>query len=145
MKKFAGIWLDHRQAIVVCLKSDPDPFDEAQESVEIIESDVERKVRLSGGSRSHKTPYGPQETSVDGKMEDRIKRHLKKYYQNIIQRIEDSDRLYIFGPGEAKIELRKEIEKKKAFASKKLQVETADKMTEKQIAARVREFFARQR
>ena len=50
---------------------------------------------------------------------------------------------YIVGPGEAKIELRKEIEKRKEFASKKLHVETADKMTEKQIKARVRQFFAR--
>lgn len=145
MKKFAGIWLDHRQAIVVSLMTDQDLFYEEQESVERIESDIERKVRLSGGSRSRKTPYGPQEITVDGKMEDRIKRQLKHYYQSIIQRIEDTDRLYIFGPGEAKIELRKEIEKKKAFASKKLQVETADKMTEKQITARVREFFARYR
>jgi len=143
MKKYAGIWLDRRQAIVVSLISDRHSADREQQLVENIESDIERKVRLSGGSRSRNTPYGPQEIAVDGKMEDRLKRQLKVYYQDIIKKIEDADRIYILGPGEAKIELKKEIQKKKEFASKKLHVETADKMTGKQIAARVREFFGR--
>ena len=143
MKKFAGIWLDHRKALVVSLITGRHSFDEEPESIERLESDVERKVKLSGGSRSRKTPYGPQDIAVDGKLEDRMRQQLKQYYQDIIKKIEVADRIYIFGPGEAKIELRKEIEKKKEFGSKKLYVETADKMTEKQITARVREFFAR--
>jgi len=141
MKKYAGIWLDHRKAVVVSLFIDRQSSETAQESVETLESDVERKVRLSGGSRTRATPYGPQDVSVDGKMEARIKRQLKQYYQGIIKKIEDMDRIYLFGPGEAKIELKKEIAKKRELAAKKLAVETADKMTEKQIAARVREFF----
>jgi len=143
MKKYAGIWLDRRKAIVVSLISDPHSADRVQQLVESVESDIERKVRLSGGSRSRKTPYGPQEIAVDGKMEDRLKRQLKVYYQDIIKKIEDADRIYILGPGEAKIELKKEIQKKREFASKQLQVETADKMTDRQITARVREFFGR--
>ena len=87
MKKYAGIWLDHRKAFLVYLITGRNTFDEEPESVERIESDVERKVRLSGGSRSRKTPYGPQEIAVDGKLEDRIKRQLKQYYQGIIKKL----------------------------------------------------------
>lgn len=140
MKKYVGIWLDRRKAFVVSLTKNPKPLDN-QEMIERIESDIERRVRLSGGSRTGKTPYGPQEISVDSKQEDRIKRQLRKYYKKILQRINDADKILIFGPGEAKTELRNEIEKSKALAAKTKKIEPADKMTEKQIAAKVRNFF----
>lgn len=142
MKKFAGIWLDHRKAVVVSLLIERQSSEPAPESIARLESDMERKVKLSGGSRTRATPYGPQDVTVDGKMEERIKKQLKQYYQGIIKKIENVDRIYLFGPGEAKNELKKEIAKKRNLAAKHLDVETADKMTDKQIAARVREFFA---
>ena len=67
MKKYVGIWLDHREAFVVYLVKNQPFADENQEMIERIESDIERRVRLSGGSRTRKTPYGPQEISVDSK------------------------------------------------------------------------------
>jgi hypothetical protein len=141
MKKYVGIWLDHREAIIVFLLKNQIMTDENQEMIERVESDIERRVRLSGGSRSRKTPYGPQEISVDSKQEDRIKGQLRKYYQKIIKRISDADRILIFGPGEAKIELKKEIEKSRPLAGKIKQIESADKMTMRQIAAKTRTFF----
>lgn len=133
-KNYAGLWIDHRQAVIVSIT-------DAGETIERIESDIERKVRLSGGSRTGKTPYGPQQVSVDGKQEKRIKRQLRQYYQEIIRRIQDANKILILGPGEAKSELKKEMEKFRARASATMTLETADKMTEKQIAARVRKFF----
>ena len=131
----AGLWLDRRQSIVVSIN-------DLGEFVERIESDIERKVRLSGGSRSGKTPYGPQQVSVDSKQEARIKRHLHRYYQEIISRIRDANKILIFGPGEAKTELQKELKKTRGLAAKKITVEPADKMTARQIAAKVRKYFA---
>ena len=141
MEKYVGIWLDHRAAYIVSLLKTKPFAEENQEMIETMESNIERRVRLSGGSRSRKTPYGPQEISVDGKQEDRIKGQLRKYYQQIIKRISDADRILIFGPGEAKAELKKEIEKSKEAAGKIKQIESADKMTRRQIAAKVRAFF----
>jgi hypothetical protein len=141
MKKFAGIWLDRREAFVVSLSTSNISELENQEVIERIESNIERRVRLSGGSRSRKTPYGPQEISVDSKQEDRVKSQLRKYYQQIIQRISDADRVLVFGPGEAKIELKKEIEKSKGLANRIKKIESADKMTPKQITAKVKAFF----
>jgi len=141
MKKYVGIWLDHREAFVVYL-SNNQPFSAGnQEMIERIESDIERRVRLSGGSRSRKTPYGPQDISVDGKQEDRVKGQLRRYYQEIIKRISDADRILIFGPGEAKIELKKAIEKTTQLAGRIKKVESTDKMTIRQIAAKTKEFF----
>lgn len=141
MKKYVGIWLDHREAFVVSFTKNQPFVDGNQEMIERIESDIERRVRLSGGSRARKTPYGPQDISVDGKQEDRVKGQLRKYYHQIMQRISDADRILIFGPGEAKIELKKEIEKSKQLAARIKKIESADKMTKRQIAAKVRNFF----
>ena len=135
-KHFAGLWLDHRQAVIVSITDDG-------ETIERVESNVERKVRLSGGSRTGKTPYGLQQISVDGKQQERIKRQLHQYYQEIIGKIQDAHRFLILGPGAAKAEIKKEIEKSRELGAKNITGETADKMTEKQIAARVRNFFSR--
>jgi len=133
-KNYVGLWLDHRQAVMVSITDDA-------ETIKRIDSDIERKVRLSGGSRTAKTPYGPQQVSVDGKQQERINRQLHQYYQEIIRRIRDAAKILILGPGEAKTELKKEMEKSRELAAKKISVEPADKMTERQIAAKVRQFF----
>jgi stalled ribosome rescue protein Dom34 len=78
---------------------------------------------------------------VDSKQEDRIRGQLRKYYQEIIKRISDADRILILGPGEAKIEFKNEIEKSKHLTGKIKKMETADKMTMRQIAAKARTFF----
>jgi stalled ribosome rescue protein Dom34 len=112
------------------------------ETIERSESNVERKVRLSGGSRTGKTPFGPQQVAVGGKQETRIKRQLHEYYQEIIRRIQNVNQVLILGPGEAKKELKKELQKSRGLPAKKVSVEPADKMTERQIVASVKKFFA---
>ena len=134
-KNYAGLWLDHRQAIIISITDEG-------ESIKQIESDIERKVRLSGGSRTGQTPYGPQQVAVDRKQEARMKRQLRNYYQEIIRRIRDANKILILGPGEAKTEFKKEMEKSRELATKIAIMEPADKMTEKQIAAKVRQFFS---
>ena len=141
MKKYVGIWLDHRDAYIVSLTTDHPALNSNQEMIERIESDIERRVRLSGGSRTRKTPYGPQEISVDSKAEDRFKIQSRQYYRQIMLRLGDADRIMIFGPGEAKTELKKELTKSKDLADRIKKIEAADKMTKRQIAAKVRTFF----
>ncbi len=141
MKKYVGIWLDRRKAFLVYLTENPVLFDGRREMLEQIESGIERRVRLSGGSRTGKTPYGPQEIAVDGKQDERIRRRLGEYYNKILNRISDADRVLIFGPGEAKKELQKEIERSKILPLRKLTSQAADKMTANQIVARAKDFF----
>ena len=47
----------------------------------------------------------------------------------------------IFGPGEAKTELKKAIERAKTLKGRIRSVEAVDKMTKGQIVAKVREYF----
>jgi hypothetical protein len=141
MKKCVGLWLDHKRAVVVTLNRNQEPFSGNRDMVEFIESRIERTLRLSGGSQSRKKPYGPQEIAVDGKPEDRRKRQLRKYYGEIKRRLKDADGIFLFGPGEAKLELKKEVEKTKELINRINAVETTDKMTDRQIIARVKAFF----
>lgn len=58
----------------------------------------------------------------------------------MIAAIRDPDTIQIFGPGEAKDKLKKRIERD-GLKAHILVVETADKMTDRQIAAKVRANF----
>ena len=143
MEKYVGIWIDQRKACIITVnKYTVEAEKKIEESITHVESDIEKHIRLSGGSRAGKTPFGPQDIAVDSKIDDRRKRQLQKYFQNIIQIIRDARKIFIFGPGKAKQELEKEIKKSIELAQKVLPLETTDKMTEKQIASKVRNYFA---
>ena len=62
------------------------------------------------------------------------------YYDAVIAHLSAADEILIFGPGEAKGELKKRLGKDKSDL-RILTVETNDKMTESQIVARVRQHF----
>jgi hypothetical protein len=50
------------------------------------------------------------------------------------------ERFKIFGPGEAKGELKKRLERNK-LGERIVGIETIDRMTDRQIAAKVRQYF----
>lgn len=75
--------------------------------------------------------------------EKALKGHLKLYYDEVISFIRDAESILIFGPGEAKTELKKRLERHK-LTGRIAGIEAADSMTDRQIAAKVRQFFLKQ-
>jgi hypothetical protein len=67
--------------------------------------------------------------------------HLNINYEAVIACLRDAESILIFGPGEAKGELKERLEKSK-LGGRIAGVETVDKMTDRQIAAKVRQYFA---
>lgn len=126
MKKLAGLWIDHRKAVIVMVT------EEGEETTEL-SSNMEKHVRFKGRTASED---GSKEDVRDRQFEN----HLNSYYDGVIAAIRDADSIQIFGPGEAKGELRKRLEQE-GLKSRVLAIETADKMTDRQIAAKVREHF----
>ena len=130
----AGLWVDHRKAVIVTVSGETD-------TTKLVESNVEKHVRYSGGSGS-----GGSHGSREGTGEDTRERHfegqLSKYYDEVIACVRDAEAILIFGPGEASGELQKRIEHA-GFGSRIVGVERVDKMTDRQIAAKVRERLAR--
>ena len=124
MKKEVGLWIDRRRAAIVTIKNG------GMEMLQVV-SDIEKQVRFSGGA---------QDFSEEDIEERRLENHLRKYYDEVISNIHDAESILIFGPGEAKIELKKRIDGK-SFIGKKIHVETEDKMTDRQITAKVKRHF----
>ena len=127
-----GLWIDHRKAIVVSLTG-------GEPELEVVESGIERKPQPAGGSPS-KTPYGTQDAVAENALERKYKKQLGLYYDDVITSVHDAESLYIFGPGEAKIEFEKHITKKAPDCHISA-VETADKMTPNQIKSKVKAFY----
>ena len=127
MKKQAGLWIDHREAVIVVL-TDKD------EKITHIKSDAEKQTRFPGGSRKD----GLQKT--EAVRDKRLEQDLGKYFDDVIANIREAGLIQIFGPGEAKGELVKRLEAE-GLKERIVEVETMDKMTDNQIAAKVREHF----
>jgi hypothetical protein len=130
MKKEVGLWIDHRQAFVVTL------IDGAEE-IKQITSDIEQHVRHTGSAHGSRDDT----TEIRRDREDRrFDRYLSQYYRTVIDCLLDADVILIFGPGEAKGELKKQMESD-GLGEHIVGLETTDKLSEAQIAAKVREYF----
>ena len=131
MKTTAGLWIDHRKAVIAIVSA------EGEETMEI-RSNVEKQPGRFAGVRST-THYG-QQVPADDSHEKEFTGHLNRFYAGVIAAIGDAESILIFGPGEAKVELKKRLEHAK-LGGHIIAMETADKMTDRQIAAKVREYF----
>jgi hypothetical protein len=132
MKKVAGLWIDHRKAVIVIVT-------DKKEEIRLIISKIEKQLGRSGGIRST-TPFESQQVPADDSRERKLTGHLKIYYDAVIACIHDTEAILIFGPGEAKGELKKHL-KKHNLGERIVAIETVDKMTDRQIAAKVRQRF----
>ena len=133
MKSYVGLWIDHVKAFIVTIKPDGKIVSET------FESDVEPSIKSTGGGRT-KTPYSKGGVSVE-KSQTKQQQQLKKFYEMIIKQISDAEKIYLFGPGKAKKELNFEINKNEAVASKVCAIDAADKMTEPQMIAKVKNYY----
>jgi stalled ribosome rescue protein Dom34 len=132
MKKETGLWLDHRDAIIVILT-------DGGEEIKHITSSSGKHMRYSGSSHS-KTPQGLKEVTSEDQRDRKFGNQLNKYYDEIIAVIRDAESIQIFGPGEAKSELKKRLEHE-GMEGHILAIESVDKMTDRQISAKVRKRF----
>jgi len=132
MKTLAGLWIDHREAVIVFLS-------EKGQETRRIESHVEKQVRRSGRSSSS-TPFAAQMVPADDSREREYTGHLANYYDEVISCLRPAKAILLFGPGEAKGELKKRIERNK-LDLRITRSETMDKMTERQISQKVRKHY----
>jgi stalled ribosome rescue protein Dom34 len=124
MKKEVGVWIDHRKAVIAIIAGQ-------KEETRQVTSDMEKHVRYSGAA---------QEDSAEDQRDRRFTSHLNKYYDEVIAHIRDADSILILGPGEAKTELQERL-KNEGLDGRIVGIETVDKMTDRQIAARARQRF----
>ena len=133
MSEKAGIWIDHRNAVIVMVGP-------TEERTFGIDSGVEKHLERSGDSPL-KGRYEPLQVPPDDRRQMALTRELNAFYDAVVAAVRNAESLLIFGPGEAKGELKKRLEKNK-LGGRISEVQTEDKMTDRRIAAKVREYFA---
>jgi len=132
MKKAVGLWIDHRKAIIVAVTA-------KGEEMGLVVSKAEKQLQRTGDSPL-KGRYEAQKVPSDDSQQKTLTGHRNLYYETVIACLRDAENILIFGPGEAKGELRKRLKKSKLSGSI-VHIETVDKMTDRQIAAKVRQYF----
>lgn len=127
-----GLWIDHRKAIIVKLT-------EQGEKIESINSGVEKQLRRSSDNPL-KGPFDVLHVPKDTTRQRIFTGYLNAYYDTIIASLQPAQAILIMGPSEAKEELEKQMDKF-GLGKNVVGVEAAGRMTERQIAARVKRFF----
>jgi hypothetical protein len=133
MKKNTGLWIDHREAILVSLEGE-------NVVVQRVESEADSHFRPSGGWKAGGTSVA-QSVSKEQSAEESLKHQYHAFYKKVISLLGDSGGIAVFGPGEAKIELTKEIGKVHGLPEKITAVEACERMTENQFVAKVKALF----
>ncbi len=134
MRTNVGLWIDHRKAVIVAVT-------DKGEEIGLIISKVEKQRRRSGDSPL-KGPHEPQQVPAEDSLQRAFTGHLNIYYDAVIASIRDAESILIFGPGEAKGELKQRLERNN-LGGRIVGIETVDKMTDRQIATKVRQHFSK--
>jgi hypothetical protein len=132
LKKEIGLWIDRREAILVILT-------DGEEEIRHIASSSEKYIRAPGKSHAG-NPQGLIGFTVEDQRDRKYANQLNNYYDEVITVLRGADAIQIFGPGEAKGELEKRIGRN-GLKARILATEATDKMTDRQISAKVREHF----
>ena len=122
MNKTVGLWIDHKKAVIVLL-------DGKETELKLVTADIEKQHRQSG-----------VETPADDIRQRKSTEELSGFYDEVISYIRGAEEILILGPGEAKGELSKRLEKDN-LGRRIVGIKTSDKMTDKQIVALVRGHF----
>ncbi len=133
--KNTGIWIDHKQAILVSIEEGGQPV------VEHIKSKAEGHFRPSGGWKAGGTSVA-QSVSNEHTADERRRHQFHTFYQTVVEAIGKADKIFIFGPGEAKSELAREIENVKGAHERIAALEASDKLTDNEVVAKVKSFFS---
>jgi hypothetical protein len=132
MKTNMGLWIDHRKAVIVTVSG-------KEEKTSVIKSKTDKQLGRFDGVRST-TPYESQKVQADGRQDIKFTDQLNIYYDEVISILRGAKSILLFGPGEAKGELKKRLEDDHLDTLIQA-VETVDQMTDRQIAAKVREYY----
>ena len=125
MSLMVGVWIDHKKAVIVSAS-------EGHVTTKTLESDI----------AAHPHYGGQQDGGGEKKYEERHRQSLERYYDEVIGHLGKPEALLIFGPGEARLELKERLGQTGSPSQPVVEIETADKLTDPQIVAKVKDHFS---
>lgn len=120
--KYLGIWMDHSVAHLMECTTNPI-------ETKAIESKFTHQVKEHSLSKSEKL------------MHNKEQHQQSEYYKLLGESIKNYEEVVLFGPTDAKVELFNFLRADRHFAKTKIEIRQADKMTENQQHAFVKEYF----
>jgi len=132
MKK-TGIWLDQKEANIITLVDDS--FQK-----KTIYSDIETRERFEGEKKQFGR-FGDQYLNNEQGKSNRISEQTNRYLNTIISELKNTDELFLFGPAQTKVKLEKAILNNPDLSSKLKEILNAEKMSENQKVAYVKDYF----
>ena len=124
MGQDVGVWIDHKKAVIVSIAA-------GRITTKTLKSDVGGHPRYSGSL----------EGGGEKKYEERHNQDLDRYYDDVIGQLGKPDALLLFGPGEAKRQLKERLGRSTVSSESVVAVESTDKLTDPQIVAKVKEHY----
>lgn len=133
MKTRAGIWLDAEKSFIVFLNN-------GNARVEMIESGIETRVRFEG-ERKPFSRLGGMLYNPAKKRTERKKHRLKDYFETLKTMLQPAGEIYVFGPAGTGKQFSRHMYSCRQMRDRVVKVERTDRMTEKQMVAKVKDFF----
>ena len=121
--KRLGIWMDHSNAHLM-------EFENAASGSKTIESNFTREIKQDSQENGEKGIHHKEQQQQSA------------FYKQLGEMIIKYEDVLLFGPTEAKTELLNVLKKDHHFDNIKIKVKQADKMSENQQHAFVREYFS---
>ena len=124
ISKQIGIWMDHAHAHIIEFATD-----------------VEETKTVTSDFSSHDKSETLQRS--ENEMHNKEQQKQGTYYKNLSKILKDFDEVILFGPTSAKSELHNLLKEDHQFDNIKIEVQSADKMTEKEARDFVGNYFTR--
>jgi hypothetical protein len=131
MNHRVGVWIDHRKALIVTVTVDG-------HHTSLIVSNTEKNPQRAADAV--KGSYEALQVAADDRRQRALTKHINTYYDMVIAAVREAQHIYVCGPGESKLELKKQLARH-SLGSRLAALESADKMTDRQFIARVRSHF----
>ena len=122
--KQLGIWMDHSNAHLMEFTADP----------------IQTKI-IQSKSTNHEKSHALGKN--ENLMHNKEQHQQSDYYKKIGEAIKNYDQVILFGPTNAKAELLNILTEDHHFSKIKIEMKQADKMTEPQQHAFVRDYFSK--
>ncbi len=129
-----GVWLDYTKAHLI---------DESRGKniIETVSSEKESHLRFKGEGSNDMLLGNNRATNDEHHQHRREAERTKQYFEVLTEVLKKYDSILLFGPTTAKNELFNLLTGDKQFEGKTIHVETANKMSENEMMAKVTEFY----
>jgi hypothetical protein len=125
MSNGAGIWLDHRRAVVVNFTTDGHRVEKFQSGLRMILKDIDGNQPRSLFGTKSKGARGPKPAPAE-------KADINDFFERVVAAVQNADSIVLIGPGVAKSDLRKHLERHK-LADRIVTFAPAERMSDKQL------------